>query len=364
MKRPLKQILTLTRAQWDNDIGRPHVRKEFQKVVDCRTMALGAEVFASDSGEEKIVPHTCKSRVCPSCGHMNTLQWLRERWSDLPDIPYSHVTLTMPDHFWPIFQANRHLLNDLPSLGAKVIERWVKMKYGATPMLAVIPHTFGRDLKFNCHLHILMSEGGLSQQSTRWVPDVQLEMRAIMRVWKYALITYLRTAYRKELVSTELKRNAFFKLLDEQYQRWWHVDCRRKRNKGQILRYAGRYARRPPVAEHRFLQADSQGVRFLTKDLKSKSTVETFYAPEEFIYRLSHHVPDRYANNIRYFGLLAPRTKGRLYDFIFFLLEQQRRSKPRRLPWALSLKKHFGVDPLVDGKGHPMQWTGRLAPQS
>ena len=84
----------------------------------------------------------------------------------------------------------------------------------------------------------------------------------------------------------------------------------------------------------------------------------------EFVERLSHHVPDRYVNNIRYFGLLAPRTKGRLYDFIFHLLSQRRRSKPKRLPWAAALKKYFGVDPLIDSEGHPMHWSGRILPQS
>lgn len=109
---------------------------------------------------------------------------------------------------------------------------------------------------------------------------------------------------------------------------------------------------------------DPGEVRFLTKDLKSRSTVETCYTLEGFIERLGHQVPDRYTNNIRYFGLLAPRTKGRLYDFIFHLLGQHQRSKPRRLPWAAALMKYFGVNPLVDAEGHHMHWVGRLDPVS
>ena len=30
-------------------------------------------------------------------------------------------------------------------------------------MLVIIPHTFGRHLNFNSHLHILVSEGGLRE---------------------------------------------------------------------------------------------------------------------------------------------------------------------------------------------------------
>jgi hypothetical protein len=61
--------------------------------------------------------------------------------------------------------------------------------------------------------------------------------------------------------------------------------------------------------------------------------------------------------------LLAPRTKGRLYDFLFHLLGQHRRPKPKRLPWAASLKKYFGTDPLRDSDGHLMCWSGRLMPR-
>ena len=356
------QILTISRDQWA-DNARPEVRAELRKVLECGTLALGAEVFTSELGEERVVPHTCKSRSCPSCGHRNNLQWLRERWCDLPEIPFSHVVLTMPDHFWPVFRQNRHLLNDLPVLGAQVVKQWVKINYGAQQLLAVIPHTFGRDLKFNCHLHILVSQGGLSEAGLKWLPNLKFNMDAIMKMWRYAVITFLRGAYKRGLLSTNLTRPKFYRLLDQQYQRWWHVYCDDMRSKAQILRYAGRYVRRPPIAEHRILEYGSEEVRFLTKDLKIGKIVETCYSLEEFIERLSHQVPDRYVNNIRYFGLLAPRTKARLYDFVFHLLGQDRRPKPKRLPWAMALKKYFGTNPLLDCNGHLMRWSGRLAPE-
>lgn len=54
---PLKQILEQTRWYWDH-VGTPlHVRTAFRKVLQCRTAALGAEVFESENGE-LIVYHT------------------------------------------------------------------------------------------------------------------------------------------------------------------------------------------------------------------------------------------------------------------------------------------------------------------
>jgi hypothetical protein len=108
-KQSIRQILTATRSYWDRPETRPAVRQNFDKVTKCRTLALGAEVFASET-EEKRVPHTCKARACPSCGHRATIQWQREQWCALPDIPYVGIVLTMPDVLWPIFRQNRHLL--------------------------------------------------------------------------------------------------------------------------------------------------------------------------------------------------------------------------------------------------------------
>ena len=112
--RPLRQVLEMHREVWDCDETRPSVREAFSKVIDCGTEALGAEVFASDR-EERVLYHTCKSRACPSCGYQATRAWQRDQWGELPDIPYAHVCLTMPDVLWPLFQRNRHLLHDLPS---------------------------------------------------------------------------------------------------------------------------------------------------------------------------------------------------------------------------------------------------------
>jgi hypothetical protein len=55
--QPLKQILEKTQLYWDREGIPPHVREAFRKVLQCRTPALGAEVFASENGE-LIVYHT------------------------------------------------------------------------------------------------------------------------------------------------------------------------------------------------------------------------------------------------------------------------------------------------------------------
>ncbi len=357
-RQQLKHIIALTQSNWDHEQMRPAVREAFQKVLNCGTAALGAEVFASDN-ETRVVYHTCKSRACPSCGYRATTLWQRERWRDLPETRYSHATLTMPDVLWPLFQKNRHLLHDLPVLGAKIIEHWVFQTYGVRLMILVIPHTFGRRLNFNCHLHVLVSEGGLNADGTAW-RRAPLNRKALMPLWRYAVVTHLREAYRRGLLDTDQTRSQLADLLRKQQERWWSTHIQRFRGKKQFLAYAGRYARRPPIAQRRFKRIDRHEVQFLTKDTRTKRMVMTKYTPADFVARLADHVPDRYRNNIRYFGLLAPRTKARTHDTVFALLGQERLGKPRRLSWAASIRKSFGVDPLLDEQGDRMRWVGRL----
>src|SRR6266705_1084571 len=141
-KHLLKQILEATRDLWDRPVTRPAVRENFARMLNCRTDALGAEVYASET-EEKLVPHTCKSRACPSCGYRATLLWQREQWATIPDIRYAGICFTMPGVLWPIFKQNRHLLHDLPALGAAAIQEWAKVKYGTRVLIMAVQHTFG-----------------------------------------------------------------------------------------------------------------------------------------------------------------------------------------------------------------------------
>jgi len=165
IKEPIKQVLIATRGAWDRPEMRPAVRENFRKVLKCRTPELGSEVYASETGQ-KLVHHTCKSRACPSCGHRNTTLWQREQWASLPDILYSGVVFTMHNVLWPIFRENRHLLNDLSALGAAVLQQWARENARVEIFVMVVPHTFGRHLNFNPHLHIMVSAGGMRESES------------------------------------------------------------------------------------------------------------------------------------------------------------------------------------------------------
>ena len=138
---PLKTILTQGRPYWDRDEMYAPARRVFATALQCRTAELGAEVYCSEN-EELVVPHTCKSRACSSCGYRGNVQWLRERWAALPDAPYKGITFTMPNLLWPFFRDNPSLARALPALAAEVIRARVGVRHGLRVGVIAVLHTF------------------------------------------------------------------------------------------------------------------------------------------------------------------------------------------------------------------------------
>jgi putative transposase len=235
-------------------------------------------------------------------------------------------------------------------------------KYGVRPLILVVQHTFGRHLDFKPHLHVLVSAGGLSEAESRWIEPLSLNPIALMKMWRYGVITYLRRALKSGLVKSDLKRSELKQLLTAQYERGWHVNLQERMSKNHFLAYAARYIRRPPIAQHRFQEIDRLVVKFLTKDTATKETVLDELPKEEFVQILADHVPDRYRHSVRYLGLLAPRSKNRSMAILFKLLGQRRRPRPRRLSWAEMIMKYFKRNPVIDRLGQPMQYVGFYVP--
>jgi hypothetical protein len=139
------------------------------KMLSCRTSLLGFHRFVCPKCLiSLIVPHTCKSRFCPSCGKKATDQWIANAYADLPDTTWQHITFTLPDIIQPIIWANRHLMNLIPTHAADIIIGLSKKK-GILPGAYLAIHTFGRDLKRNFHVHLSTTMGGLSPDRKTWV---------------------------------------------------------------------------------------------------------------------------------------------------------------------------------------------------
>jgi hypothetical protein len=360
-RHPLKRILRENRNLWDVESTRSAVRSAFEKALACGTAALGAEIYSSGM-EERVVFHTCKGRACSSCGARATSRWQRERWAALPDVPYKGITFTMPDVLWPLFR-DRQLARLLPLLAAKVVEAWVRAKFGLRIGVITIPHTFNGRLEFNTHVHVMVTAGGLEVAGT-WRATVYYDVDALTHHWRKAVIRVLRASLRAGLLSTSLPAEQVEATLSNQENRWWSVKLQSLGSKEHFLRYAGRYARRPPIAQRRITAISKQEIEFWAKDKKLRRQVMIRLTPREFLAAWAQHVPERYEHAVRTFGLFAPRSIGDSSAAVFAIIGQVQRRRPRQLSWNLSINRDFGWNPLLDHQGNRMTWNRRIAPQT
>ena len=121
-------------------------------------------------------------------------------------------------------------------------------------------------------------------------------------------------------------------MLSAQENRWWSVKLQLLGSKEDFLRYAGRYARRPPIAQRRIIRIGEQEVEFLAKDRRLRRQVAICLPPQEFLAAWMQHIPERYEHAVRTFGLFAPRAIGDNSAAVFAILGQPPRQ--RRDPYV------------------------------
>lgn len=353
----LKNLVNKNREGWDHPGVRTSVRQNFERMIKCRTAALGAEVY-TDGSREYLFFHSCKSRSCPSCGWKATLNWQRKLMQGLPDVDYVGICFTIPGKLRLFFKLNRDLLHDLPALAAEVIQGCIRDTYHVTSPLIAVLHTFGEKLNFHPHVHILVAAGGLQESTNTWLPHLFFDEVALAKLWQATVIRFLRRALSLNLVSGSSEIEQLEYALDSEEARLrWMTNISRPMHRKHLVAYAARYACRPPIAQSRIVKFDAQSVEFLTKDRKKKLTLPLYV----FIRNLAEHVPDHYRHTVRCFGLWSPRGKNQSASSLFLALGLRKPTPSRPLLWRESILKDFGRDPLLHN-GRELTWVRQAPP--
>jgi hypothetical protein len=234
---------------------------------------------------------------------------------------------TLPEELRDIVLLNRKImLNALFNLAASTVTSWAISNKSYIPGITMVLHTFGRDLKFNPHIHMLLTCGGLSLDYSSWVNNFFIPHQALKPVWRYNVISFIRNSTRKNslILPAKLNLNA---LLDALYSKIWYVSLGRKLPNARFtLIYIGRYTKRPVIAESRILEYDGEYVLFSYEDQISSKTVYVRLTVENFIARLIRHIPDKGFRQIRYAGIFAVRVRSKLIPTVNNILENIRKS--------------------------------------
>src|SRR5574344_1472526 len=156
------------------------VIRDVDRMIKCKTPALGFSLYkCPNCGNEKVVPHTCKSRFCNSCG----IKYVKERAlsieSKLITGTHRHLVFTISDILWPLFLKDRNRLNFMFEAVSKTLLSWYNEKYkhlNLKPGFILTLHTFGRDDKWNVHIHCLLSEFALGNNTSKKMDFIPFDM--------------------------------------------------------------------------------------------------------------------------------------------------------------------------------------------
>ena len=162
----------------------------------------------------------------------------------------------------------------------------------------MVLHTFGRDLKWNPHIHCLISEGGYSDD-------------AFWRNVSHFNYTFLRNAFRTALLKEMLLRiGPSFKKVSArcylEHEHGFYVYAKPNRcDPKTVTKYIGRYLGRPVIATSRIDKYDGEMVTFHYNRHEDEQYIEETIPAMEFIQRLIRHIPEKHFKMIRYYGIYA-----------------------------------------------------------
>ena len=369
-------------------------------VLLCGDIQNGFAVHkCEDCGLELKVGFSCGKRFCNKCGYRRTENWVNKSKSKVLKVGHRHIIFTIPDILWEIFAHERDLLKLLHQTSQKVLRLWGLEKGIVKQGMICIIHTFGYDIKWNPHVHLIVTEGGLTSGNAwkYWYWNRKkhkhpyISFSFLQSKWRElfsaALFSHLYECWadnkalcdyiyktvkslkeheqklEKEKPSKDRKRIMFRKkpsrrdltdLKDYVTNQVWYVNAESRLSNGEhTIAYVGRYSNRPAMAECRIIDFDGDSVTFwydakekLSANKVFKERREFSMPVEMFIKRILRHIPDKGFRMIEWYGLYAGSVWYKIKSVLKCLGKYVEKAF-KALNYRESIKKYFGYDPLI-----------------
>jgi len=321
------------------------VYNNVQRMLKCKTWDLGYAVYkCPECGSEKVSPHTCKSRMCASCGNKYNKQRSTSIFSKLFKWKHRHVVFTIPDELRIYFRQDRKRLNYLFDAASITIKYWFKekyKKYNLIPAYVSIIHTFGRSLIFNPHIHMILLDGGISNKSKQFIKCDFFSYPSFRKRFMKVLL---------DMLEEDIGKDEFRKVKNDMYRKHrkgFYVFAPPSKYKSyvELIKYVCRYVARPVMAESRIIDYDGTFVTFWYQKHEDDVIVIEKVHAFEFISRIIIHIPDYNFKQIRFYGAYHNSTK--LEVGVIKILTKEKADYFKKLNnWRCMSLLDFSIDPL------------------
>lgn len=324
---------------------RSTVFNNVNKILKCKTFDLGFAIFSCPScGKDKIVPHTCKSRMCSSCGNKYNKQRETSIFSKLFRYKHRHVVFTIPEELRFFFRQDRKRFQYLFDASSITIKFWIKQKYkkyDITPAFISVLHTFGRNLCFNPHIHMLLLDGGISNKNNEFIKIDFFSYPSFRKRFMKVLL---------DMLENDIGKDNFRKLKNEIYlnhKEGFYVYAPPSKFKSytELIKYVCRYVARPVMAESRIIDYDGTYVTFWYQRHNDNLIIIEKVHAFEFISRLIIHIPDKNFKQIRFYGAYHNSTIINI-DVVKFLSDEKLNVMKSLNHWKSMITLSFSINPL------------------
>lgn len=334
---------------------KPNAEKEIKKIIDCYNKNLGCEVYrCPDCDDICFIGHTCKSRFCSSCGYKYKLDRVESILTTAYNCKHRQIVFTCAKELWPYFFVDFEnltniyfeavnktiysILNESFKVKDGVLKKYVsKTKY--TPGFFAFLHTFGRDLKWHPHIHVLIAEIKLSED--KWFKWEYFDFNALSKRFMKILLD-LMDEYLNDK-SFKVLKNKLYKT----YKNGFYVYAEKKnfKNIKDGVEYVTRYCGRVAISENRILNYDGKNVTFCYNSHVDDSYHEVTVTASQFITILLRHLLPNNFKAIRYFGFY--RKKHPMHDkMVMMISPAKKKLRKQILKYALSIRKFFRYNPF------------------
>ena len=327
----------------------PSHRRAVECILSCRTRALGGQLFrCSPCALDHYVYHSCNHRACPQCGAADATDWIEQRKLKLLPVPYYLITFTVPAGLRAWLRSHQklgyaRLLRE--SAGAlQDVARHEKYLGGELGFLSVL-HTWGRQLQFHPHVHVVVPAGGLRADGLRWVrpksPDFFLPYRVLAARFRNRLRDGLRAEHPEE----------FRPIPAAVWRQAWVVHVQPAGGGEGALKYLSAYVYRTALGNHRIVADENGQVTFRYQDSENNQWHKLTLPALEFLRRFLQHILPPGFQRVRYYGWLSAAATAK-WERIVALLDW---AEPAPTPPASK------APPVCPHCGGPLYLVGRLA---
>ncbi len=296
-------------------------RRAGHALLVCRTAALGGHVSRCPNGHlERVWYNSCRHRSCPQCNGLSRERWLARMRARLIGCAHHHLIFTIPHELNVLWMLNTPAMMRalFAAVRSTLTELLADPRYlGAQAGAVLALHTWSRSLALHPHIHVLVSDGGLSSTGA-WVTPRRshfLPARVVMMLFRGKLLGAVRALHRAGALRLpeRLSEAHFDRLLNRLGRVKWNVRIQARYAHGEgVSLYLARYVRGGAIHNAQIAHADDETVRFRCRPHRADEAMTMTLSPQRFVARVLTHAAEPRLHTVRYLGLYTARQSEAL----------------------------------------------------